>query len=64
MLAKKYSFPSGKMSIGKTKNRKSDKGKDKRYLLSFLPSNYFERAPVVAAGDDVNRMDNGLTLVA
>ena len=31
-----------------------------RYLLSFLPSNNLEGAPVVASTDDVNRMDESL----
>ena len=31
-----------------------------RYLLSFLPSNNLDDAPVVATGDDANRMDDGL----
>lgn len=31
-----------------------------RYLLSFLPSNNLEDAPIVATGDDPNRMDEGL----
>ncbi len=31
-----------------------------RYLLSFLPSNNLEEAPIVDTGDDPNRMDDGL----
>ncbi|MBP2633269.1 MAG: methylmalonyl-CoA carboxyltransferase [Firmicutes bacterium] len=31
-----------------------------RYLLSFLPSNNLEEAPVVETGDDPNRMDEAL----
>jgi len=31
-----------------------------RYLLSFLPSNNLEEAPVVDTGDDPNRMDESL----
>ncbi|MGL5515088.1 MAG: methylmalonyl-CoA decarboxylase subunit alpha, partial [Sporomusa sp.] len=31
-----------------------------RYLLSFLPSNNLDDAPVVDTGDDANRMDDGL----
>lgn len=31
-----------------------------RYLLSFLPSNNLEGAPVVANDDDINRMDDSL----
>lgn len=31
-----------------------------RYLLSFLPSNNLEEAPVYETGDDANRMDEGL----
>jgi acetyl-CoA carboxylase carboxyltransferase component len=31
-----------------------------RYLLSFLPSNNLEEAPVYETGDDANRMDDGL----
>ncbi len=34
-----------------------------RYLLGFLPSNNLEDAPVVANGDDPNRMDAGLNTV-
>ena len=31
-----------------------------RYLLSFLPSNNLDDAPIVETGDDANRMDEGL----
>ena len=31
-----------------------------RYLLSFLPSNNLDEAPIVETGDDANRMDDGL----
>ena len=31
-----------------------------RYLLSFLPSNNLDDAPLVDTGDDANRMDDGL----
>jgi methylmalonyl-CoA decarboxylase alpha subunit len=31
-----------------------------RYLLSFLPSNNLDEAPIVDTGDDPNRMDDGL----
>ncbi len=34
-----------------------------RYLLSFLPSNNLEEPPIVATGDDPNRMDERLNTV-
>ena len=34
-----------------------------RYLLSFLPSNNMEDAPIVETGDDPDRMDEGLNTV-
>lgn len=34
-----------------------------RYLLSFLPSNNLEEAPVVETGDDPNRMDEALNSI-
>jgi len=34
-----------------------------RYLLSFLPSNNMEEAPLVETGDDPNRQDEALTTV-
>ena len=34
-----------------------------RYLLSFLPSNNLEEAPVVATEDDANRMDEELNIL-
>jgi len=34
-----------------------------RYLLSFLPSNNLEDAPIVETGDDPNRQDEGLNTI-